>query len=42
MSGCIVDEVFVKHELDISHTIIVDGYNFSREVCICILENLSQ
>lgn len=36
------DQEFVKHELEISHTTIVDWYNFSREICICILEKFSQ
>ena len=36
------EQEFVKHELGISHTTIVDWYNFSREVCISILENFSQ
>ena len=34
---CQVD--FVKHELDICDHTIVDWYNFSREVCICILDS---
>ena len=36
------EQEFVKHELGISHTTIVDWYNFSREVCISILEKFSQ
>lgn len=36
------EQEFVKHELGISHTTIVDWYNFSREVCICILEEFSK
>ena len=36
------EQEFVKHELGISHTTIVNRYNFSREVCISILENFSQ
>ena len=36
------EQEFVQHKLGISHTTIVDWYNFSREVCICILENFSQ
>ena len=32
------DQEFVKHELGISNQTIVDWYNFSREVCSCILE----
>lgn len=37
-----VEQAFVEHELAISHTTIVDWYNFSREVCICVLENFSK
>ena len=33
-----VDQEFVKNELGISNQTIVDWYNFSREVCSCILE----
>ena len=36
------EQEFVKHELGISHTTIVDWYNFSREVCISILEVYSR
>ena len=36
------EQEFVKHELGISHTTIVDWYNISREVCISILEKFSQ
>ena len=36
------EQDFVKHELGILHTTIVDWYNFSREVCISILEVYSQ
>ena len=36
------EQDFVKHELGISHTTIVDWYNFSREVCISILEVYSR
>ena len=32
----------MKHELGISHMTIVDWYNFSREVCISILEKISE
>ena len=40
--GYRAEQEFVKHELGISHTTIVDWYNFSREVCISILESFSQ
>ena len=33
-----MDQEFVKHELGISNQTIVDWYNFSQEVCSCILE----
>ena len=36
------EQEFVKHELGISHTTIVDWYNFSGEVCISILEVYSR
>lgn len=36
------DQEFVQHELEISHTTIVDWYNFAREICIQILEKFSQ
>ena len=36
------EQEFIKHELGISHTTIVHWYNFSREVCISILENFKQ
>ena len=36
------DQQFVLHELEISHTTLVDWYNFCREVCITILEKCSR
>ena len=36
------EQEFVKHELGFSLTTIVNWYNFSREVCISILENFGQ
>ena len=36
------EQEYVKHRLGISHTTIMDWYNFSREVCISILEKFSQ
>ena len=32
----------MEHELGISHTTIVNWYNFTREVWISILENFSE
>lgn len=37
-----VEQELVEHELGISHSTIVDWYNFSREVCLSILELNSQ
>lgn len=35
-------ESFVRHELDIASQTVVDWYNYSREVCTCILEKSSE
>lgn len=37
-----VSETFVRHELEIASQTVVDWYNFSREVCTCVLEKNSE
>lgn len=33
-----VSETFISHELEIASQTVVDWYNFSKEVCTCVLE----